>query len=139
MQRRILTGTYVLSIVYHDAYYVQAQKVRRLIQNDFLQAFTEVDLLLTPTTTGPAFKFGELADPVAMYLQDIYTTTANLAGVPAISFPMGQDHGLPIGAQLIGPHFGEARLLRAAHQFQQRTDWHARRPAKPAGNTGEPA
>ncbi len=139
VQRRILTGTYVLSIGYHDAYYVQAQKVRRLIQNDFLQAFADVDLLLTPTTTGPAFKFGELADPVSMYLQDIYTTTANLAGVPAISFPMGQDNGLPIGAQLIGPHFGEARLLRAAHQFQQRTDWHARRPTKPARNTGEPA
>ena len=139
VQRRILTGTYVLSIGYHDAYYVQAQKVRRLIQNDFLQAFANVDLLLTPTTTGAAFKFGELADPVSMYLQDIYTTTANLAGVPAISFPMGQHDGLPIGAQLLGPHFGEARLLAAAHQFQQRTDWHARRPSGATRRSGVPA
>jgi aspartyl-tRNA(Asn)/glutamyl-tRNA(Gln) amidotransferase subunit A len=140
VQRRILTGTYVLSIGYHDAYYVQAQRVRRLIRDDFLRAYEQVDLLLTPTAPGTAFRLGELADPLAMYAQDVYTTTANLAGIPAMSFPMGflpaADGGkaLPIGAQLLGPHFGEPTLLAAAHQFQQRTDWHLRLPAGAQGD-----
>ena len=146
VQRRILTGTYVLSIGYHDAYYVQAQRVRRLIRDDFLRAFEQVDLLLTPTAPGTAFRLGELADPLSMYAQDVYTTTANLAGIPAMSFPMGflpsaaadgtATAALPIGAQLLGPHFGEARLLAAAHQFQQRTDWHLRRPPTGASGAG---
>ena len=125
---RILTGAYVLSVGYHDAYYVQAQRVRRLIRDDFLSAFRDVDVLLSATTPGSAFTLGAIADPVAMYQQDIYTTTANLAGLPAISFPAGIADGLPLGAQLIGEHFGEARLLNAVHQYQQATNWHTRRP-----------
>ena len=128
VKRRILTGAYVLSVGYHDAYYVQAQRVRRLIRDDFLAAYCSVDMLLSATTPTTAFRLGAIADPVAMYQQDIYTTTANLAGLPAISFPAGSDAGLPIGAQLLGPHFGEARLLNTVHQFQQQTDWHARAP-----------
>ena len=128
VKRRILTGAYVLSVGYHDAYYVQAQRVRRLIRDDFLNAFQHVDLLLTATAPGAAFALGEIADPLAMYQQDVYTTTANLAGLPAISFPAGSAAGLPVGAQLIGPHFAESRLLNAAHRFQQATDWHGRSP-----------
>lgn len=129
VKRRILVGTFALSAGYYDAYYKQAQRIRRLIQNDFLTAFHEVDIILTPTTPTPAFALGEnVEDPVAMYLQDIYTISANLAGLPAISFPAGMDHGLPLGLQLIGPHLKEAGLLSCVHQFQQVTDWHNQHP-----------
>ncbi|NNM61067.1 MAG: Asp-tRNA(Asn)/Glu-tRNA(Gln) amidotransferase subunit GatA [Steroidobacteraceae bacterium] len=127
VKRRIMTGTYVLSAGYFDAYYLKAQKVRQLITNDFRAAFERVDLLLGPTTPTPAFAIGaKIDDPVTMYLNDIYTIGANLAGVPALSMPGGFIDGLPMGVQLIGPHFAEARLLNAAHQYQLATDWHDR-------------
>ena len=129
VKRRILTGTYALSVGYFDAYYLKAQKVRRLIQNDFLSVFTEVDALLAPTTPTPAFKLGELADPVSMYQQDIFTVPASLAGLPAMSVPCGFSDGLPVGAQLIGPHHSEAMLLGLGHAYQQRSDWHQQQPA----------
>jgi aspartyl-tRNA(Asn)/glutamyl-tRNA(Gln) amidotransferase subunit A len=129
VKRRIMTGTYVLSAGYFDAYYVKAQKVRRLITDDFRAAFQEVDLLIGPTTPTPAFDIGaKMDDPVTMYLNDIYTIGANLAGLPGISLPCGFVDGLPMGLQLIGPHFSEAKLLGAAHGFQQATDWHRRSP-----------
>src|SRR5580658_9117522 len=129
VKRRIMTGTYVLSAGYFDAYYLQAQKVRRLITDDFERAFHEVDALLGPTTPTPAFAIGaKIDDPVTMYLNDIYTIGANLAGLPGVSAPCGFVDGLPVGLQLIGPHFAEARLLGAAHQFQLATDWHTQRP-----------
>jgi aspartyl-tRNA(Asn)/glutamyl-tRNA(Gln) amidotransferase subunit A len=129
VQRRIMVGTYVLSAGYYDAYYLKAQQVRRLIADDFKQAFASVDLILGPTTTAPAFGIGEkFDDPVAMYLNDIYTISANLAGLPGMSIPAGFVAGLPVGLQLLGNHFQEAQLLSAAHQFQQATDWHSRRP-----------
>jgi aspartyl-tRNA(Asn)/glutamyl-tRNA(Gln) amidotransferase subunit A len=129
VQRRILTGTYALAVGYYDAYYLKAQKIRRLIQQDFLEAFRQVDLLLAPTTPDVAFPRGELADdPVAMYQQDIYTIPASLAGLPAMSLPCGEHEGLPLGLQLIGPHFGEARILETAAAFQAATDWHLKRP-----------
>jgi aspartyl-tRNA(Asn)/glutamyl-tRNA(Gln) amidotransferase subunit A len=129
VKRRILVGTFALSAGYYDAYYKQAQRVRRLIQGDFLQAFDQVDMILTPTTPTTAFSLGEnTEDPVAMYLQDIYTISANLAGLPAISFPAGMSLGLPIGLQLVGPHLKEATLLSCVHQFQQVTDWHNQHP-----------
>jgi len=129
VKRRILTGTYALSVGYFDAYYIKAQKIRRLIQQDFLNAFAEVDLLLAPTTPDVAFKHGELTDdPVAMYQQDLFTIPASLAGLPAMSLPCGFHEGLPLGMQLIGPHFGEQQLLRTAESFQRRTDWHSRHP-----------
>jgi aspartyl-tRNA(Asn)/glutamyl-tRNA(Gln) amidotransferase subunit A len=130
VKRRIMTGTYVLSAGYYDAYYIKAQKVRALINNDFLRAFGEVDLLLGPTTPTVAFPLGDkTSDPITMYLNDIYTIGANLAGLPAMSIPCGFAGGLPVGVQLIGPHFGEAKLLNAAHRFQQETDWHLKAPA----------
>ncbi|HEX7382062.1 MAG TPA: Asp-tRNA(Asn)/Glu-tRNA(Gln) amidotransferase subunit GatA [Nevskiaceae bacterium] len=134
VQRRIMIGTYVLSHGYYDAYYLQAQKVRHLIAEDFARAFEQVDVLLGPTTADVAFMLGEkTGDPVSMYLNDIYTIAANLAGLPAMSLPCGfkevGGHELPIGLQLMGPHFEEARLLNVAHQYQQATDWHRRRPA----------
>lgn len=134
VQRRIMIGTYVLSHGYYDAYYLQAQKVRHLIADDFARAFDQVDVLLGPTTADVAFALGEkTGDPVSMYLNDIYTIAANLAGLPAMSLPCGfkelDGHALPIGLQLMGRHFEEARLLNAAHQYQQATDWHRRRPA----------
>ncbi|MET0279862.1 MAG: Asp-tRNA(Asn)/Glu-tRNA(Gln) amidotransferase subunit GatA [Steroidobacteraceae bacterium] len=130
VKRRIMTGTYVLSAGYYDAYYIKAQKVRALINADFLRAFTEVDLLLSPTAPAVAFGLGDkTADPITMYLNDIYTIGANLAGLPAMSIPAGFGSGLPVGVQLIGPHFGEARLLNAAHRFQRETDWHLKTPA----------
>src|SRR5690606_651987 len=130
VKRRIMTGTYVLSAGYYDAYYIKAQKVRALINNDFLRAFGEVDLLLGPTSPTVAFGLGDkTSDPITMYLNDIYTIGANLAGLPAMSIPCGFANGLPVGLQLIGPHFGEARLLGAAHRFQQETDWHLKAPA----------
>jgi aspartyl-tRNA(Asn)/glutamyl-tRNA(Gln) amidotransferase subunit A len=129
VKRRIMTGTYVLSAGYFDAYYLKAQKVRRLITDEFRAAFTQVDLLIGPTTPTPAFDIGaKIDDPVTMYLNDIYTIGANLAGLPAMSLPCGFIDGLPMGVQLVGPHFSEAKLLHAAHRFQQETDWHGRIP-----------
>jgi len=130
VKRRIMTGTYVLSAGYFDAYYLKAQKIRRLIADDFHAAFRDVDLLIGPTTPTPAFDIGaKIDDPVTMYLNDIYTTGANLAGLPALSVPCGFVDGLPMGLQLIGPHFSEGPLLNAAHQFQRATDWHDRVPS----------
>ncbi len=129
VQRRIMIGTYVLSHGYYDAYYLQAQKVRQLIAQDFSRAFESVDLIVGPTTQAPAFRLGEkTADPVAMYLNDIYTIAANLAGLPGLSLPCGLVDGLPVGLQLVGPQFAEGRLLAAAHGYQQHSDWHLRRP-----------
>ncbi|KEF31574.1 MAG: Asp-tRNA(Asn)/Glu-tRNA(Gln) amidotransferase subunit GatA [Gammaproteobacteria bacterium] len=129
VKRRILVGTYALSAGYFDAYYLKAQKVRRLIQQDFINAFKEVDVLMSPTSPSPAFIQGEKTnDPVTMYLEDIFTIAINLAGVPAMSVPAGFIDGLPVGLQIIGDYFSEARLLNAAHQFQQVTDWHQREP-----------
>ena len=129
VKRRIMTGTYVLSAGYYDAYYLKAQKVRRLITDDFARAFEQVDVLIGPTTPTPAFAIGaKIDDPVTMYLNDIYTIGANLAGLPAMSIPCGFVDGLPVGLQIIGPHFAEARLLNAAHPYQRETDWHTRVP-----------
>jgi len=130
VKRRILVGTYALSAGYYDAYYRQAQKIRRLIATDFSQAFAEVDIIAGPTAPSTAFRFGEKSeDPLTMYLEDIYTIGANLAGLPALSMPGGLAEGLPVGIQLIGNHLQEARLLNIAHRFQQLTDWHTRQPA----------
>jgi aspartyl-tRNA(Asn)/glutamyl-tRNA(Gln) amidotransferase subunit A len=130
VKRRIITGTYVLSAGYFDAFYIKAQKVRQLIAQDFARAFGEVDLVLGPTTPTPAFELGaKTSDPVTMYLNDIYTIGANLAGLPAISVPCGFSEQLPVGLQLIGPHFSEERLLNAAHAYQRETDWHTQVPA----------
>ncbi len=129
VKRRIMTGTYVLSAGYYDAYYLKAQRVRQLISADFSRAFERVDVLMGPTSPTPAFELGaKTADPVTMYLNDIYTIGANLAGVPALSVPCGFVDDLPVGLQLIGPHFSEGKLLAAAHAFQQATDWHTRIP-----------
>lgn len=129
VQRRILVGTYALSAGYFDAYYLKAQKVRRLIQQDFINAFQDVDVLMSPVSPSPAFRQGEkTSDPVTMYLEDVFTIAVNLAGVPAMSVPAGFIDGLPVGLQIIGDYFSEARLLNAAHQFQQVTDWHQREP-----------
>lgn len=129
VKRRIMVGTYALSAGYYDAYYLKAQKVRRLIADDFKRAFSEVDIILGPTTPTTAFKLGEKTDdPVTMYLSDIYTIAVNLAGLPGLSMPAGFAQGLPVGVQLIGSYFDEARLLNAAHQYQQHTDWHTRLP-----------
>jgi|SRR5690554_890936 len=129
VKRRILVGTYALSAGYYDAYYLKAQKVRRLIQQDFINAFKDVDVLMSPVTPSPAFVQGEKStDPVAMYLEDIFTIAANLAGIPAMSVPAGFVDGMPVGLQILGDYFSEARLLNAAHQFQQVTDWHQREP-----------
>lgn len=130
VKRRIILGTYVLSSGYYDAYYLRAQKVRTLIRQDFLKVFEEVDLIASPTAPTPAFKIGEkTADPLQMYLSDIYTISCNLAGLCGISIPCGfSDNGLPIGLQLLGKPFGEPDLLSAAHAYEQSTNWHARRP-----------
>ncbi len=130
VKRRILVGTYVLSHGYYDAYYIKAQKLRRLIADDFAAAFRQCDLIAGPTTPTVAFGIGEKSDdPVQMYLGDIYTVAVNLAGLPGLSHPAGFGKGgLPVGLQLIGNYFSEARLLGAAHQFQQVTDWHSRAP-----------
>ncbi|MEX0584387.1 MAG: Asp-tRNA(Asn)/Glu-tRNA(Gln) amidotransferase subunit GatA [Natronospirillum sp.] len=130
VKRRIMVGTYALSAGYYDAYYRKAQQLRRLIKDDFQSAFSEVDVILGPTTPSPAWKLGEKsADPVAMYLEDIYTLSVNLAGLPGMSVPCGQVNGLPVGMQLIGNYFAEARLLNVAHQYQSVTDWHQQTPA----------
>ncbi len=131
VQRRILVGTYVLSHGYYDAYYIKAQKLRRLIAQDFAAAFERCDVIAGPVSPTVAFGIGEKSDdPVQMYLSDIYTIAVNLAGLPGLAHPAGFGAGgLPVGLQLIGNYFGEARLLNVAHQFQQATDWHTRRPA----------
>jgi aspartyl-tRNA(Asn)/glutamyl-tRNA(Gln) amidotransferase subunit A len=130
VQRRIMVGAYALSAGYYDAYYLQAQKIRRLIKNDFMNAFTEVDVILGPTTPNPAWKIGaKNNDPISAYLEDFYTITANLAGLPGLSMPAGFADGLPVGVQLLAPYFQEGRLLNVAHQYQQVTDWHTRSPA----------
>ena len=129
VKRRILIGAYVLSHGYYDAYYLQAQRIRRLIANDFVEAFKSCDVIMGPTSPSTAFKLGEkAADPVQMYLSDIYTIAVNLAGLPGMSVPCGFAGGLPVGLQLIGNYFAEARLLNVAHQYQVATDWH-RRPS----------
>jgi aspartyl-tRNA(Asn)/glutamyl-tRNA(Gln) amidotransferase subunit A len=129
VKRRILTGTYVLSAGYFDAYYLQAQRVRKLISDDFARAFRDVDLVAGPTSPSPAFGIGlKTSDPIEMYLNDIYTIGANLAGLPAMSLPCGFVRGLPVGLQLIAPPLAEGPLLKAAHQFQRVTDWHRRVP-----------
>ncbi len=129
VKRRILIGTYALSEGFYDAYYVKAQKTRRLISNDFTQAFTDVDVIMGPAAPSPAFNIGELSDdPITMYLSDIYTIAVNLAGLPGMSIPAGFVNNRPVGLQLIGKHFSEAKLLNIAHQYQQATDWHTKVP-----------
>ena len=131
VKRRILTGTYVLSAGYYDAYYLKAQRVRQLIAADFERVFGEVDVLMGPATPTAAFPVGaKVADPITMYLNDIYTISANLAGVPAMSIPCGFARGLPVGLQIIGPHFAEQRLLHAAHRYQLETNWHLEAPER---------
>ncbi len=129
VKRRILIGTYVLSHGYYDAYYRQAQRIRRLIAQDFAAAFRQCDVIVGPTSPSTAFKLGEkAADPVQMYLSDIYTIAVNLAGLPGLSIPCGFARGLPAGLQLIGNYFSEAKLLNVAHRYQQVTHWHQARP-----------
>jgi aspartyl-tRNA(Asn)/glutamyl-tRNA(Gln) amidotransferase subunit A len=130
VKRRIMIGTYVLSHGYYDAYYVQAQKIRRLIAQDFTEAFKQCDIIMGPTTPTSAFNLGEKNDdPVQMYLSDIYTIAVNLAGLPGMSIPAGfGGNGLPVGLHIIGNYFDEARMLNVAHQYQQVTDWHTRTP-----------
>ena len=131
VKRRILIGTYVLSHGYYDAYYLKAQKIRRLIANDFVEAFRQCDVVIGPTSPTVAFALGaKSSDPVQMYLNDIYTIPANLAGLPAMSIPCGfGEGGLPVGLHVVGNYFAEARMLKVAHQYQRATDWHARQPA----------
>jgi aspartyl-tRNA(Asn)/glutamyl-tRNA(Gln) amidotransferase subunit A len=130
VKRRILIGTYALSAGYYDAYYLKAQQVRRLIREDFMRAFDTVDVIMGPTAPSVAFRLGEKADdPVSMYLSDIYTIAANLAGLPALSIPAGFVDGMPVGLHLVGNYFAEGRLLNAGHRYQQVTDWHTRCPA----------
>jgi aspartyl-tRNA(Asn)/glutamyl-tRNA(Gln) amidotransferase subunit A len=129
VKRRILIGTYVLSAGYYDAYYLKAQQIRRLIAQDFEEAFKHCDVIMGPAAPSTAFKAGEkVDDPVAMYLQDIYTISTNLAGLPGMSVPAGFSNNLPVGLQIIGNYFDEARMLNVAHQYQQVTDWHTRMP-----------
>jgi aspartyl-tRNA(Asn)/glutamyl-tRNA(Gln) amidotransferase subunit A len=129
VKRRIMIGTYALSAGYYDAYYLKAQRIRRLISDDFKQAFEQVDVIMGPTSPDVAFGLGEKADdPITMYLSDIYTIACNLAGLPGMSVPAGFAKGLPVGLQMIGNYFDEARLLNVAHRFQQATDWHTRMP-----------
>jgi aspartyl-tRNA(Asn)/glutamyl-tRNA(Gln) amidotransferase subunit A len=137
VKRRILVGTYVLSHGYYDAYYLKAQQVRRLIADDFVRAYSQCDVIAGPTTPTAAFRIGSKADdPVGMYLNDIFTVAANLTGMPAMSIPCGfTPSGLPVGLQLQGNHFAEARVLNVAHRFQQATDWHLRAPGD-AARTG---
>ncbi len=135
VKRRIMLGTYVLSAGYYDAYYKKAQQVRTLVARDYQEAFKTVDVILGPTTPTVAFPIGEKAeDPLAMYLNDVYTVPANLAGIPGVSIPCGLANGLPVGLQILGKHFDEATVLRAAHAYQQVTDWHLKRPLLTATN-----
>ncbi|HCH20878.1 MAG TPA: Asp-tRNA(Asn)/Glu-tRNA(Gln) amidotransferase GatCAB subunit A [Cellvibrionales bacterium] len=134
VKRRILVGTYALSAGYYDAYYRKAQQIRRLIKDDFVRAFEQVDIIAGPTAPSTAFKFGaKTADPVAMYLEDIYTIAVNLAGLPAMSLPAGQLDNMPIGMQLVGNYFAEQKLLNVAHQFQLATQWHTSTPTSLKG------
>lgn len=129
VKRRIMIGAYALSAGYYDAYYLKAQKIRRLISDDFKQAFEKVDVIMGPTSPEVAFKAGEKSDdPVSMYLSDIYTIATNLAGLPGMSVPCGFSNNMPVGLQIIGNYFDESRLLNVAHQYQQTTDWHQRMP-----------
>jgi len=131
VKRRILVGTYALSAGYYDAYYLKAQKIRSLISSEFNSAFKEVDLIVGPTTPDVAFKIGEkMNDPIAMYLSDVYTVSTNLAGLPAISIPMGFKNNLPLGLQIIGNHFQESKILSLARQYQEATDWHKKLPSE---------
>ena len=140
VKRRITVGNYALSAGFYDAYYIKAQKIRRLIKNDFDRAFAEVDVIMGPTSPHTAFPLGSKSkdkDPVAMYLEDIYTIAVNLAGLPGLSIPAGLLNGLPIGLQIVGPNFSEDRLLNVAHQFQLATDWHTRTPGVAAASRGD--
>jgi aspartyl-tRNA(Asn)/glutamyl-tRNA(Gln) amidotransferase subunit A len=129
VKRRIMIGTYALSAGYYDAYYLKAQQLRQMISQDFKEAFAEVDIIMGPAAPGTAFKLGEKTDdPVTMYLSDIYTIAINLAGLPGMSIPAGFANKLPVGLQIIGNYFDEARLLNVAHQYQQATDWHTQVP-----------
>jgi aspartyl-tRNA(Asn)/glutamyl-tRNA(Gln) amidotransferase subunit A len=129
VKRRILIGTYALSAGFYDAYYLKAQKCRQLVANDFSEAFKTVDVILSPTTPGTSFKAGEKSDdPIEMYLQDIFTIPANLAGLPGISIPCGENSGLPLGMQLVGNSLQEDKLLQFAHSYQMNTDWHKKMP-----------
>ena len=131
VKRRILIGSYVLSAGFYDAYYKKAQQVRRLIKNDFDNAFKKVDTIMTPTTRGAAFSSGSKGDdPIQMYLEDLFTIPANLAGLPALSIPNGMVDGKPIGLQLIGNFLQESKLLQIAHNFQISTDWHLKTPSE---------
>jgi aspartyl-tRNA(Asn)/glutamyl-tRNA(Gln) amidotransferase subunit A len=133
VKRRILIGTYALSAGFYDAYYRKAQKIRRLIKNDFDEAFKEVDVIAGPTSPHTAFSLGAKTNPVTMYLEDIYTIAVNLAGLPGISIPAGFSNDMPIGLHIVGPDFGESKVLNAAHQFQLFTDWHKAKPAAKGG------
>ena len=131
VKRRILVGTYALSAGYFDAYYLKAQKIRNLISSEFNAAFKDVDLIVGPTAPDVAFKIGEkMNDPIAMYLSDVYTVSTNLAGLPAISIPMGFKNDLPLGLQIIGNHFQESQILSLSRQFQEVTDWHTKQPGE---------
>jgi aspartyl-tRNA(Asn)/glutamyl-tRNA(Gln) amidotransferase subunit A len=132
VKRRIMIGTYALSAGYYDAYYLKAQKIRRLIQQDFANAFKDVDVIMGPSAPTTAFKLGaKKDDPIAMYLEDLYTIPVSLAGLPGMTFPIGfADDGLPVGMQLVGNYFQEARMLNIAHQYQQMTDWHKQLPSQ---------
>ncbi|RDL45760.1 Asp-tRNA(Asn)/Glu-tRNA(Gln) amidotransferase GatCAB subunit A [Marinomonas piezotolerans] len=130
VQKRIMVGTYALSEGYYDAYYLKAQRIRRLIKEDFVKAFEEVDVIMGPVAPTTAFGIGaKTDDPIAMYLEDIYTLSVNLAGIPAMSVPAGFANGMPVGLQIMGNYFSEAKLLNVAHKFQQATDWHTKNPS----------
>jgi aspartyl-tRNA(Asn)/glutamyl-tRNA(Gln) amidotransferase subunit A len=132
VKRRVMLGTYALSAGYYDAYYGRAQRVRTLVRRDFEQAFQQVDLIAAPTTPGVAFEFGERAEPLQMYLNDVFAVPVNLAGLPGVSVPAGfTAAGLPIGLQLIARPFEEATILRAGHAYERATPWHRRRPSLP--------
>ena len=134
VQKRIMVGTYALSEGYYDAYYLKAQKIRRLIKDDFVKALNEVDVIMGPVAPTTAFGLGSKTnDPVAMYLEDIYTLSVNLAGIPAMSIPAGFVNGMPVGLQVMGNYFTEAKLLNVAHQYQQNTDWHLQTPTMAKG------
>jgi aspartyl-tRNA(Asn)/glutamyl-tRNA(Gln) amidotransferase subunit A len=133
VKRRIMVGTYALSAGFYDAYYRKAQKVRRLIKNDFDVAFKDVDVVIGPTSPHTAFELGAKSDPVAMYLEDIYTIAVNLAGLPGISIPVAPAGGLPVGMHIVGDVFAESKLLNVAHQFQKHTDWHKLKPTIAGG------
>jgi aspartyl-tRNA(Asn)/glutamyl-tRNA(Gln) amidotransferase subunit A len=129
VKRRIMVGAYALSAGYYDAYYLKAQRIRRLISDEFQEAFNSVDVIAGPTTPSTAFALGSKSDPVSMYLNDIYTITANLAGLPGMSLPCGFSQAMPVGLQLVSNYFSEARLLNIGHKYQQVTSWHQQSPS----------